>query len=213
MPAMPLPELKPRDLVLVRHGETEWSLAGRHTGRTDLPLTPQGEAAAQRLAPCLKALPFATVLCSPLQRARRTAALAGFADPLLEDDLREWDYGAYEGITTASIRRERPDWQVFLHGCPEGESPEQVAERADRVIARLRGGEGPALLFAHGHLLRLLLARWLALPPAEGRHFLLDTASLSLLSHYGEEPAVKVWNAPLPDEAPAAASAATPAAG
>ncbi|MFM7268361.1 MAG: histidine phosphatase family protein [Cyanobium sp.] len=202
---MPLPELQPRDLVLIRHGETEWSLAGRHTGRTDLPLTARGEAVAAGLAPVLAGTPFGQVLCSPLQRARRTAALAGFAEPRLDDDLMEWHYGAYEGITTAEIRREQPDWEVFAHGCPEGESLGEVAARVDGVIARLQEGEGPSLLVAHGHVLRMLLVRWLGLPAAEGRHFLLDTATLSVLSHYRGDPVLKCWNAPLPPAAPPAA--------
>ncbi|MEB3184068.1 MAG: histidine phosphatase family protein [Cyanobacteriota bacterium] len=209
---MPLPELQPRDLVLIRHGETEWSLAGRHTGRTDLPLTPRGEAVAAGLAPVLAGTPFGQVLCSPLQRARRTAALAGFAEPRLDADLMEWNYGAYEGITTAEIRRQQPDWEVFSHGCPEGESPGEVAARVDGVIARLQQGEGPSLVVAHGHVLRMLLVRWLALPAAAGRHFLLDTATLSVLSHVRGDPVLKCWNAPLPQEAPATASAAAPSA-
>jgi probable phosphoglycerate mutase len=193
-------QLQPTDVVLVRHGETAWSLSGQHTGRTDIPLTPRGEAAAQRLAPLLATVPFATVLCSPLQRARRTAELAGFADRLvIESDLLEWNYGDYEGLTTAAIQASVPGWLVFREGCPGGESPAQVGERADRVIARLRGGPGPALLFAHGHLLRVLLARWIDLSPREGRRFLLDTATLNVLSHYRGTPALRCWNAPLPE--------------
>jgi probable phosphoglycerate mutase len=192
-------QLQPADVVLVRHGETAWSRSGQHTGSTDIPLTPQGEAAAERLAPLLMPVPFATVLCSPLQRARRTAELAGFADRLtLDGDLIEWNYGAYEGLTNAEIQTRVPGWQVFLQGCPGGESPAEVGERVDRVIARLRNGAGPALLFAHGHLLRVLLARWIDLPPAEGRRFLLDTATLNVLSHYRGTPALRCWNAALP---------------
>ena len=186
------------DVVLVRHGETTWSRSGQHTGATDIPLTPQGEEAARRLAPVLTPVPFATVLCSPLQRARRTAELAGFADRLvLDGDLVEWNYGAYEGLTTVEIQAREPGWLVFRDGCPDGEVPAQVGERVDRVIARLRGGEGPSLVFAHGHLLRVLLARWIDLPPSEGRRFLLDTATLNVLSHYGGSPALRCWNAPL----------------
>jgi broad specificity phosphatase PhoE len=191
-------ELQPTDVVLVRHGETEWSLSGQHTGKTDIPLTAAGEEAARRLAPLLSTLTFAQVLTSPLQRARRTCELAGFADQAgLDADLVEWNYGAYEGITSAQIHAEAPGWQVFTDGCPDGESPEQVGERVDRLLARLRAGEGPSLLFAHGHLLRVLVARWIELPPSEGRRFLLDTATLNVLSHYRGTPALQCWNAPV----------------
>lgn len=190
--------LQPTDVVLVRHGETEWSLSGQHTGSTDIPLTPAGEQAARRLAPHLSSLTFARVLTSPLQRARRTCELAGFADQArIEPDLVEWNYGAYEGITSAQIHAEAPGWQVFTDGCPDGESPEKVGQRVDRVLAQLRGEEGPSLLFAHGHLLRVLVARWIDLPPSEGRRFLLDTATVNVLSHYKGTPAVACWNAPL----------------
>jgi len=190
--------LQPTDVVLVRHGETEWSLSVQHTGSTDIPLTPAGEQAARRLATQLSPLPFARVLTSPLLRARRTCELAGFADRArIEPDLVEWNYGAYEGITSAQIHAEAPGWQVFTDGCPDGESPEQVGQRVDRVLAQLRGGEGPALLFAHGHLLRVLVARWIDLPPSEGRRFLLDPATLNVLSHYRGTPALQCWNSPL----------------
>ena len=189
-------QLQSGDVVLVRHGETAWSLSGQHTGRTDIPLTQAGEAAARRLAPWLAPLPFATVLCSPLQRAIRTAELAGFnADRLrIDPDLLEWNYGAYEGLCSDEIERRVPGWLVFRDGCPGGESPAQVGERAERVIARLRGGPGPALVVAHGHLLRVLLARWIDLPASEGRRFLLDTATLNVLSHYRGTPALRCWN-------------------
>ena len=201
---MALLAVQAADVVLVRHGETAWSRSGRHTGATEIPLTPRGEAAARRLAPLLAEVPFATVLCSPLQRARRTAELAGFGERLaLDGDLVEWNYGDYEGLTTAEIQTRVPGWQVFREGCPGGESPEQVGERVDRVIARLRSAPGPALVVAHGHLLRVLLARWIDLPPAEGRRFLLDTATLNVLSHYAGAPALRCWNAALP-ESPAA---------
>jgi probable phosphoglycerate mutase len=186
------------DVVLVRHGETAWSLSGQHTGSTDLPLTAAGEAAAAQLAPLLAPLPFRQVFCSPLQRARRTCELAGFADrAVLEPNLQEWNYGAYEGITSAEIHRTNPGWMVFRDGCPDGESPEAVGARVDQLIQRLRAMEGPALLFAHGHLLRVLAARWLGLPPQAGSHFLLDTATLNRLSAYRGVPALGCWNAPL----------------
>ncbi|MEB3320867.1 MAG: histidine phosphatase family protein [Cyanobium sp.] len=187
--------LEPTDVVLVRHGETAWSLSGQHTGATDVPLTPAGEDAARRLEPLLSPLPFARVFTSPLQRARRTCELAGCAGRArIDGDLVEWNYGAYEGLTSAQIQAKAPGWQVFTHGCPDGESPQQVGVRVDRVLARL--GEGPTLLFAHGHLLRVLMARWIDLPPVEGRRFLLDTATLNVLGHYRGVRAMRCWNAP-----------------
>jgi broad specificity phosphatase PhoE len=192
-----LRQLQPTDVVLVRHGETAWSRSGQHTGNTDIPLTPAGEAAAARLEPLLAGVAFAQVLSSPLQRARRTAELAGFAGRLRVDaDLVEWNYGAYEGLTSAEIQVQAPGWLVFSDGCPDGESPAQVAERVDRLLTKVRADQGPALLFAHGHLLRVLVARWLELPPSEGRRFLLDTATLNVLSHYKGVPALGCWNAP-----------------
>ncbi|MFF9205954.1 histidine phosphatase family protein [Streptomyces sp. NPDC014986] len=190
------------DLILARHGETEWSRAGRHTGRTDLPLTPGGEAQAGSLAPLLTDRTFGLVLTSPLVRARRTAELAGLTGAVPEPDLREWDYGGYEGITTAEIHRTRPDWDLWTDGVPPGrefpgESPEQVGERADRVLARLAGvlEEGDVMLVAHGHLLRVLTARRLGLPPAAGRLFRLETGTLSRLSLEHGRPVVAEWNA------------------
>ena len=192
-----LPAIQHSDVVLVRHGETAWSRSGQHTGRTDVPLTPDGQAAAARLEPLLAGVEFAQVLSSPLQRARRTAELAGFGGRLsLEADLMEWNYGDYEGLTSAEIKAQAPGWLVFTDGCPAGESPEQVGERVDRLLARVRAERGPTLLFAHGHLLRVLVARWLELPPSEGRRFLLDTATLNVLSHYQGVPALSCWNAP-----------------
>jgi broad specificity phosphatase PhoE len=189
-------KLLPGDVVLVRHGETTWSLSGRHTGATDIPLTPAGEEAARALAPLLGTLPLARVLCSPLERARHTCELAGFRGRMtLMPDLMEWNYGAYEGLTSAEIQAHAPDWLVFRDGCPQGESPEAVAARVDRVIASLREGAGPALVVAHGHLLRVLAARWLELPPGAGRHFLLDTTTISVLSSYKGAPALGCWNA------------------
>jgi probable phosphoglycerate mutase len=185
-------------VVLVRHGETTWSCSGQHTGATDIPLTAAGEAAARALAPLLAPLPLARVLSSPLQRARRTGELAGFGDRLeLDAELMEWTYGSYEGRTSAEIQAEAPGWLVFRDGCPQGESPAEVAARADRVIARLRQGPGPTLVFAHGHLLRVLAARWLALPPLAGSNFLLDPTTISVLSDYRGTPALGSWNAAL----------------
>jgi broad specificity phosphatase PhoE len=190
-------QLQPTDLVVVRHGETAWSRSGQHTGNTDIPLTPAGEAAAAQLEPLLAGVDFAQVLSSPLQRARRTAELAGFGARLgVDADLVEWNYGAYEGLTSAEIQSQAPGWLVFTDGCPNGESPGQVAERVDRLLARVRADQGPTLLFAHGHLLRVLVARWLELPPSEGRRFLLDTATLNVLSHYKGVQALGCWNAP-----------------
>jgi probable phosphoglycerate mutase len=199
-PANPPPSAAARhpSVVLVRHGETAWSRAGQHTGRTDLPLTEVGESEARRLAPALADRPFTLVLCSPLQRALRTCALAGLASQAqLDPDLREWDYGLYEGLTSAQIHADVPGWLVFRDGCPEGERPEAVAARADRVIERVRATDGPVALFAHGHLLRVLAARWLGLPAAVGAHLLLDTSTLSILDWYHGVPALGCWNAPL----------------
>lgn len=183
-------------LVLVRHGATEWSLAGRHTGTTDLPLTADGEATARALAPVLAREPVDLVLTSPRLRARRTAALAGFAEAVVEDDLAEWDYGDYEGLTTPQIREQVPGWTVWSHPVPGGESADEVAERLDRVVARVRSVDGRVLVFAHGHSLRVLTARWLGLPVAEGRHFALDTATYSQLGDDRGEPVVQRWNVP-----------------
>jgi probable phosphoglycerate mutase len=182
-------------LYLARHGETAWSLSGQHTGLTDLPLTERGERNARRLGPRLAGLSFALVLTSPLRRARRTAELAGFAaEP--EPALVEWNYGDYEGLRSAEIHRQRPGWDLFRDGCPGGESPAEVAARADRVIARVRAVAGDVLLFSSGHILRVLAARWLGLGPEGGRLLLLGTASLSALGyeHNPQEPAVRLWN-------------------
>jgi len=190
--------LGPQDVVLIRHGETAWSRSGQHTGSTDIPLTANGERAAEKLAPTLAQLPIDLVLSSPLTRAQRTCDLAGLgAQKIIDPDLLEWNYGAYEGLTTAEIRLQSPGWQVFRDGCPGGETPQQVAERVDRVISRARRQGGPVALFAHGHVLRVLAARWIGLPPGHGAHFLLDTSTLSILSDYRGIPALKCWNAPL----------------
>jgi probable phosphoglycerate mutase len=184
-------------VCLVRHGETEWTLNGRHTSVTDLPLTSNGERVARLLAPALAQGTFALVLTSPLQRARRTCELAGLgAQARIEPDLVEWNYGEYEGLTPQEIARLAPGWMIFNDGCPGGEKPEEVAARVDRVIARARAADGDVVLFAHGHVFRVFAARWLGLPPSSGAHFILDTATLSVLSHYGPVPAVKQWNVP-----------------
>jgi probable phosphoglycerate mutase len=190
--------LSPGDVVAIRHGETAWSLSGQHTGTTDIPLTADGEQAALALAPLLSDLSFDLVLTSPLQRARLTCELAGLGERLvIEPDLREWDYGAYEGLTPAEIHAEAPGWLVFRDGCPGGESPQQVGERVDRVIARARQQSGPVALFAHGHVLRVLVARWIELAPGQGCRFLLDPSTVSILSSYRDQPALRCWNAPL----------------
>jgi broad specificity phosphatase PhoE len=184
-------------VYLARHGETAWSLSGQHTGRTDLPLTGRGEDQARALGKRLHGLVFAEVLTSPSQRAVRTCALAGFgAIADTDPDLAEWDYGAYEGRRTAEILTERPDWQLFRDGAPGGETPEQAAARADRVIARIRAVHGNALVVSSAHISRVLAARWLGLPPSGGRYFVLGTASLSLLGyeHDMSEPVIRLWN-------------------
>jgi broad specificity phosphatase PhoE len=190
----------------IRHGETEWSLNGRHTGITDIPLTDNGRRLAERLRSALTGQAFALVLVSPLQRARETCARSGLADAaIIEPGLVEWDYGKYEGLTPKQIHETAPGWLIFRDGCPGGESPGQVGARVDRVIARARAVNGDVALFAHGHVLRVLVARWLELPAGAGQHFLLDTGTLSVLDFYRGIPAVKTWNAPLLDAAPPSA--------
>lgn len=182
---------------LARHGQTAWSLSGQHTGLTDLPLTAAGEAEARSLVPRLQTQRFAHVLCSPLQRAWHTCQLAGFGTRAeRETRLVEWHYGDYEGRTSAQIHALQPDWQLFRDGCPGGESPAQVAARADRLIATLRGVAGDTLLFSSGHFLRMLAARWLGLAPAAGALFMLDTASLGVLGyeHTLQQPVIRLWN-------------------
>ena len=184
-------------VYLVRHGETAWSLSRQSTGRTDLPLTERGEQTAQELRSRLKGLSFAQVLTSPLQRARRTAELAGFGKEAdVDGDLTEWDYGAYEGRRTAEIHAERPGWRLLEDGCPGGETLEAVTARAERVIARIRVLQGDVLVFAHRHILRVLTARWLKLPALDARIFELTTASLSILGYYDglDEPVIRLWN-------------------
>jgi probable phosphoglycerate mutase len=185
-------------IYLLRHGETEWSLNGRHTGVTDIPLTENGRKAARLLHPILAKMTFSLVLTSPLQRARETCELAGLdQSAVVEPELIEWDYGEYEGLKTDEIRVKRPGWSVFRDGCPGGESPEQIGARADRVLAKIRATAGNVALFAHGHILRVIAARWINLPPGYGERFLLDTATLNVLGYYRESPAFKIWNAPL----------------
>jgi broad specificity phosphatase PhoE len=184
-------------VYVARHGETAWSLSGQHTGRTDLPLTERGERQAGALGERLRGLRFAKVLTSPSQRARRTAELAGFAGVAETDpDLAEWDYGQYEGRRTADILAERPGWFLFRDGCPGGESPEQVAARADRVVQRIRAAQGDVAIFSSAHILRVLAVRWLGLEAAAGRYLLLGTSSLSILGyeHNLAEPAIRLWN-------------------
>ena len=184
-------------VYLARHGETAWTVSRQHTGVTDLPLTAQGEVEARQLGERLEGLTFAGVLTSPLQRAVRTCELAGFGSGArVEPDLREWNYGSYEGLTSVEIHNERPDWQLFRDGCPGGESPEQVGERADRVARRVRAMNGDVLLFSSGHFLRVFAARWLGLDPGAGRYFLLGTASLSAVGyeHERSEPVIRLWD-------------------
>ena len=184
-------------IYLVRHGETEWSLSGQHTGRTDLPLTERGQRNARQLRERLKGIAFVKVFTSPLQRAALTCELAGFKTVSeIDHDLMEWDYGQYEGRRSVEIHQERPEWSLFRGGCPGGESPEQIGARADAVSQRIRKIDGNVLLFSSGHFLRVLAARWLGLGPGAGRYFLLSTASISILGyeHSRDEPVIRSWN-------------------
>ncbi|HEY2815698.1 MAG TPA: histidine phosphatase family protein [Casimicrobiaceae bacterium] len=184
-------------VYLARHGETAWSLSGQHTGITDLPLTKRGERNARRLGTRLRGLAFAAVFTSPLQRATRTCALAGFGAVAEEDaNLVEWNYGQYEGRRTFEILAERPNWQLFRDGCPGGETPDQVGARADAVVSRVRAVGGDVLLFSSAHFLRVLAARWLGLSASEGRRFMLSTASLSALGyeHNASNPVIRLWD-------------------
>ncbi len=189
-------------VILVRHGETEWSLSGQHTGRTDIPLTDNGKEQARRVCAGLAGNHFDLVLASPLARAVETARLAGLGDQVeTTEDLVEWDYGDYDGRTTADIRIDRPGWSLFTDGVPGGESVEDVGNRVDRVIERARalfdqGADGDVSLFAHGHVLRILAARWVGLAPADGRRFALDPATVSVLSYERETPVISRWNDP-----------------
>lgn len=182
-------------LWLIRHGETAWSATGRHTGRTDLALTPRGEHQAERLRRGLGEKTFALVLTSPLQRARDTCRLAGYGgNALVDPDLSEWDYGGYEGCTSDEIRHENPGWTIWDGGVPGGETLAEIATRADRVLARVIGTQGEIALFAHGHLLRILAARWLDLPAASGRFFALHPAALCVLGCEPDQRVVELWN-------------------
>jgi len=189
----PLPE---RQLYLVRHGETEWARLGRHTGRTDIPLTDVGREQGRALGRRLARHPFALVLTSPLARAAETAALAGFPDAIPDPDLQEWDYGALEGRETAEIRTEFPGWTIWTGPWPAGETLDDVAARADRIVARCRAEDvtGDSLVVAHGHLLRVLAARWLGLPPDGGAYLALGTATLGILGWDRERPVIETWN-------------------
>ena len=186
------------NVFAIRHGETAWSLDGQHTGTTDIPLTDNGSRLAERLRPVLAKEAFTLVLCSPMQRARVTCELAGLgAVAVIDPNLAEWNYGEYERITTNQIHERAPGWLLFRDGCPGGEKPEQVGARVDRVIARARATDGDVALFAHGHVLRVLVARWIGSPAGAGQHFLLDTGTLCILGYYRDVTAVKVWNGPL----------------
>jgi len=194
MPITPAPNSYP-EIWLIRHGETEWSLSGQHTGRTDLPLTAAGKHHAEEIGRYLAGRPFALVLTSPLQRARETCRLAGYGGVAqIDADLCEWDYGAYEGRTSAQIQESVPDWTIWTSAVPQGETIQQVAARASRVIARATAAGGDVALFAHGHLLRVLTACWLGLPPDAGRLFALGTASVSVLGYERETRVIARWN-------------------
>jgi broad specificity phosphatase PhoE len=183
-------------VYLLRHGETEWTLSKRHTSVTDIALTENGRGVAKCLMPLLEEQNFEIVLCSPMRRARETCELAGLSQRAeIESDLCEWNYGSYEGLTPQEIRAKQPEWLLFRDGCPGGETPDDVGVRVDRLIARVRAVEGSVALFAHGHILRSLAARWLGLPIASGCHFLLDTATVSVLSYYHGIGAIERWNA------------------
>jgi len=187
-----------QQIILIRHGETEWSRSGQHTGRTDIPLTVEGERRAQAIGAALKGRAI-SVRTSPLARARETCRLAGFAEnAVIDPDLTEWDYGIYEGRTTLDIRRERPEWSIWLSPIPNGESLEQVAARAQRVIDHAAAAESDVALFAHGHILRVLAACWIGLPPITGRYLALDTATISVLGYERQTRVIRHWNsAPL----------------
>jgi broad specificity phosphatase PhoE len=193
-----MPSDTPRpELWICRHGETEWSRSGRHTSKTDVPLVAEGAERARKMAARLAGVGFDLVLASPKRRARDTAALAGHSDAEVSDDVAEWDYGEYEGLTTPKIRETVPGWTIWSHPAPGGETAEQVGERADRVVDRVRSSAATrALVFSHGHFLRVLGARWIGLPPTSGGSFRLDTGTLSVLGWERETPAFVRWNVP-----------------
>ena len=185
-------------VFLIRHGETGWSLSGQHTGMTDIPLTENGRTMPRLLAPILVKVTFARIFTSPLKRARETCELAGLGERAeIDHDLVEWNYGDYEGLTTNEIHAKTPDWMLFRDGCPGGDGPEDVARRVDSVIGRVRAVEGDVALFAHGHVFRVFVARWIGLQATAGCHFVLDTATVGVLSYYRGLPAIKRWNAPV----------------
>jgi len=185
-----------QEVYLVRHGETEWSISGQHTGSTDIPLTDNGKGVARELGRKLEGVEFAAVWSSPMSRAIDTARLAGFEHVVrIDDRLKEWDYGECEGKTTPEIRETRPDWFLWRDGCPGGESPAQVGARADGLIEEVRAVAGDVLLFAHGHILRAIASRWLGYPPEDGMHFSLGTATLSILGWEHEAASIWRWNA------------------
>ena len=185
------------EVVLVRHGETLWSRVGKHTGRTDVPLTEEGRRQSERVGDALRGRRFALVLTSPLQRAAETCRLAGLGDvAVFREELMEWDYGAYEGRTTPEIRAEVPKWLLWRDGVPGGETAADVGRRVDEVIADVRAADGDVAIFAHGHVLRVLAARWLGLPPTEGRLLALDPATISILGYERETPVIRRWNEP-----------------
>ena len=186
-----------QSVVLARHGETEWSLSLRHTGKTDLPLTDEGRRQARALGPRLHGWTFSLVLTSPLQRALETCRLAGYGEQArVRPDLEEWDYGRYEGLTSPQIAALQPNWSLWRDGCPGGETAEEVGRRADRVLAEVRSVDGDVLIFAHAHVLRVLAARWLGEPPEGGRHYALQTATVSVLGYEHADPVIRLWNQP-----------------
>jgi broad specificity phosphatase PhoE len=185
-------------LYLARHGDTAWTDSGQHTGRTDLPLNERGQEHARQLGERLQGFSFACVFTSPLQRASKTCELAGFgAGAEIDHDLIEWDYGRFEGKRTSDVRKERPGWELYRHGCPDGETPRDVAARADRFLARVHGIAGNVLAFSSGHIIRMIAARWLGLPPAAGRFFFCDPASVGVLGfehNSRDQPVIRLWN-------------------